>query len=64
MKALASEHPEWKTTQPFKAVLEDDMEALIATGKKGILQLIMVTHAGMTSCFRARPSQQTYLMCP
>ena len=57
VKALASEHPEWKTTQPFKAVLEVDMEALVATGENGILQLIMVTHAGMNSCFRAPPSQ-------
>ena len=25
---LAPEHPEWKTTQPFQAVLEGDMAAL------------------------------------
>ena len=24
VKALAPSHPEWKTTQPFKAVLEGD----------------------------------------
>src|SRR5882672_2005190 len=28
VKALAPKHPEWKTTQPFKAVLEGDMKAL------------------------------------
>ena len=28
VKELAPQHPEWKTTQPFQAVLEDDMEAL------------------------------------
>ena len=28
IKQLAPEYPEWKTTQPFKAVLEDDQEAL------------------------------------
>ena len=49
VKVLAPQHPEWKTTQPFKAVLEDDVEALMATGEKGLLQLIMATHAGLTT---------------
>jgi len=48
VKALASEHPEWKTTQPFKAVLEDDMNALMAGGTKGLLELVVATHTGMT----------------
>jgi phosphoserine phosphatase len=46
---LAPEHPEWKTTQPFKAVLENDMQALLASGKHGLLELVMATHAGMTT---------------
>ena len=49
VKALAPEHPEWKTQQPFKAVLEDDLEALAAGGKRGLLELVMATHAGMTT---------------
>ncbi len=49
VKALAPEHPEWKDTQPFKAVLEGDMKTLAASGEKGLLELIMVTHAGMTT---------------
>ncbi len=49
VKALASQHPEWKDQQPFKAVLEHDMKALAASGEKGLLQLIMVSHAGMTT---------------
>ena len=49
VKQLAPQHPEWQTTQPFKAVLENDMQALAASGEKGLLQLIMVTHAGMTT---------------
>jgi phosphoserine phosphatase len=48
VKALAAQHPEWKTTQPFKAVLENDMKALMASGKKGLLELVMATHAGMS----------------
>jgi hypothetical protein len=49
VKALASQHPEWKTTQPFQAVLEGDMKALAAAGEKGLLELVMATHAGMTT---------------
>lgn len=49
VKQLAPQHPEWKTRQPFKAVLENDMQALAASGEKGLLQLIMATHAGMTT---------------
>jgi len=49
VKALAPEHPEWKTQQPFKAVIEDDLEALVASGKRGLLELVMATHAGMTT---------------
>jgi phosphoglycolate phosphatase-like HAD superfamily hydrolase len=47
--AMAPQHPEWKTEQPFKALLEKDMKALAATGKKGLLQIVMTTHAGMTT---------------
>jgi phosphoserine phosphatase len=49
VKALAPEHPEWKTQQPFQAVLENDLEALAAGGKRGLLELVMATHAGMTT---------------
>ena len=48
VKAEARNHPEWKTTQPFQAVLEGDMKAFAATGEKGLVELIMATHAGMT----------------
>jgi hypothetical protein len=48
VKALASEHPEWKTTEPFKSVLENDMKSLMKSGKKGLLELVMTTHAGMS----------------
>ncbi len=46
---LAPGHPEWKTTQPFKAVLEDDMKAVAASGEKGLMNLLMATHSGMTA---------------
>jgi len=48
VKALAAQHPEWKTQQPFKAALEGDLHALAASGEKGLLELVMATH-GNTS---------------
>src|SRR4026207_482445 len=33
VKALAPQHPEWKTTPPFKGVLENDMKAGLASGE-------------------------------
>jgi len=49
VKVMAADHPEWKTTQPFKAVLENDIDALADTGEKGLLELVMATHANMTT---------------
>ena len=49
VKALAPQHPEWKTTQPFQAVLEGNLHGVAASGEKGLIELMAVTHAGMTS---------------
>lgn len=49
VKAMAPLHPEWKDKQPFKAVLEGDMKTLAESGERGLVELVMVTHAGMTS---------------
>jgi phosphoserine phosphatase len=48
VKALAPEHPEWNDQEPFKSVLAGNMEGVLAAGKKGLLQIIAATHAGMT----------------
>jgi phosphoserine phosphatase len=49
VKVLAGEHPEWQTEQPFKAVLENDMETLMKSGELGLLQLVMASHAGSSN---------------
>jgi hypothetical protein len=49
VRALAPQHPEWRTRQPFKAVLDGDLRALAASGDKGLIELLMVTHTGMTT---------------
>jgi len=49
VKALAPEHPEWKTTQPYQSVLENDMKTLMSYGEHGLLEIVMATHAGNTT---------------
>jgi hypothetical protein len=49
VKELAPQHPEWKEKQPFKAVIDGDLKALAAAGEKGLGELMMVTHAGMST---------------
>ena len=49
IKVLAPQHPEWKTKQPYKAVLDGDMKALAASGGKGVFELMAATHTGMTT---------------
>lgn len=49
VKALAPQHPDWATRQPFRAALEGDEATLHAAGERGIVELFMATHAGMTT---------------
>lgn len=46
---LAPQHPEWKTEQPFKAVLDGDRQTLAKLGMEGLTKLLMASHAGMTT---------------
>jgi phosphoglycolate phosphatase-like HAD superfamily hydrolase len=48
VRAMAAEHPDWREQQPFKAILEDDREALSRMSEHDIVQVVMATHAGMT----------------
>jgi phosphoserine phosphatase len=49
VKALAPQHPEWKTNEPFASLLKGDVKAALAGGEHAILELFMATHAGMTT---------------
>ena len=49
LKKLLDQHPGWKETQPFKAAIEHDWKTLAGYGQKGLLDLVLATHAGMTS---------------
>jgi len=49
VKRMAPQHPQWKTEQPFKAVLENDHQALAASGMDGLMKIIGATHTGITT---------------
>lgn len=49
VKELAPQRPEWKSQQPFQAVLDGDLASLAAAGEKGLVELVMATHAGMST---------------
>ena len=49
VKALAPQHPEWKKQQPFAAALSGDKKALLASGQKGLMQIMAVSHSGMNT---------------
>ena len=49
IKALGEKHPEWKDREPFKSVLAGDMRGLAATGEKGLLEVVMASHSGVTT---------------
>jgi phosphoserine phosphatase len=49
VKALAPQHPEWKTKEPFASILKGDMKAALAGGDRALIDILMATHAGMTT---------------
>ncbi|MCJ7435315.1 MAG: haloacid dehalogenase-like hydrolase, partial [Anaerolineales bacterium] len=49
VKALAPQHPEWKDQEPFASLLKGDLQTVLAGGDQALLELVMATHAGMTS---------------
>ena len=49
VKALAPQHPEWKTQEPYKSVLEGNMKAAFAGGEKAAFQIMAPGHVGMTT---------------
>jgi phosphoserine phosphatase len=49
VRALAPQHPEWRQQMPFSAVLDGDFPRVLAGGERVLLELIMATHAGLTT---------------
>jgi hypothetical protein len=61
LKRMAPQHPEWKTKEPFKALLDNDKQALAAAGEKGLLDIVMATHTGMTATATHPRFKQLYV---
>jgi phosphoglycolate phosphatase-like HAD superfamily hydrolase len=49
VKALAPQHPEWKEKEPFSSLLKGDLKAALAGGEASLVQIVMATHAGLTT---------------
>lgn len=49
IKRLAPQHPEWKGDALIQAVIGNDMNTVMQSGKKGLMQLMALTHSGMTT---------------
>ena len=49
VKELAPLHPEWTSKEPFASALKGDLKGALAGGERGILEMLMATHAGMTT---------------
>ena len=46
--AMAPEHPEWKTQEPFKSILACDREAMEKFSLQDLSKILAVSHSGMT----------------
>lgn len=49
VKALASQHPEWKDREPFASLLKGDAKNALAGGERALMEIMMATHAGTTT---------------
>jgi hypothetical protein len=49
VRALAPSHPEWSTREPFTSALKGDVRRVLAGGEHALLELLLATHAGMTT---------------
>lgn len=49
LKSLSPQHPEWRTKEPFASVLQGNFQPLLFGGHKAVEELLMATHAGMTT---------------
>lgn len=48
VRVTASKHPDWKNKEPFRSVLSGSKAALARLTEKDLLQIVTVTHSGMT----------------
>ena len=49
IKAMSPQHPDWTTKEPYKSILAGDIKTALGGGEKAAGELVMATHAGMTT---------------
>jgi len=49
IRALAEDHPEWRTREPYRSAIAGDMEGLLATGREGIMKILVAAHSDLTA---------------
>ena len=49
IKAMAPQHPEWKDKEPYKSLLAGDMKGVMASGEKGLFEMLLVAQSGMST---------------
>lgn len=49
IRAMADDHPEWQTREPFASVLRGDIKGALAGGEEALLEMVLATHAGQTT---------------
>ena len=49
IKALAPQHPEWTTNEPFASVLKGDLKSALAGGDQAQLEMTIATQSGLTT---------------
>ena len=49
VKALAPQHPDWETTEPYASILKGDVKGALAGGEHDVAKIIAATHSGITT---------------
>ena len=49
IKAMAPQHPEWKDEEPFRSAMAGDMKGVMASGEKGLVELLLTAQSGMST---------------
>lgn len=49
IRALAAEHPEWQTQEPYASILKGDIEGALHGGESALVELVLASHSGMTA---------------
>ncbi|WP_203142474.1 HAD family hydrolase [Marinobacter mangrovi] len=49
IRQMAPDHPDWKTTEPFKSAINGDVKGLMASGMEGVMKVLLTAHADVTA---------------